>query len=60
MYCNPRLIYKEEMDWYTITTHLKASGYYFQTGFRCIGVLGIPVSPSTLVRGMRTAGFASL
>jgi hypothetical protein len=49
MSCNPHLIYKEEMDCYTITTHLKTSDYYFQTGFRCIGVLGIPVSSSTLV-----------
>jgi hypothetical protein len=45
---------------YAITTHLKTSGYYFQTDFRCIGVLGIPVSSSTLVRGMRAAGFSSL
>jgi len=48
------------MDCYTITTHLKTSDYYFQTGFRCIGVLGIPVSSSTLVRGMRPARFSSL
>ena len=38
----------------------KNSDYYFQTGFRRIGVLGIPVSSPTLVRGMRTAGFSSL
>jgi hypothetical protein len=48
------------MDCYAITTHLKTSGYYFQTGFRCIGVLGIPVSSSMLVRGIKTAGISSL
>jgi len=37
------------MDCYAITIHLKTSGYYFQTDFRCIGILGIPVSFSTLV-----------
>jgi hypothetical protein len=60
MFCNPHLLYKEEMDCYAITTHLKTSDYYFRTGFRCIGILGIPVSTSTLVRGMRTAGYSSL
>jgi hypothetical protein len=60
MSCNPHLLYREEMDCYAITTHLKTSDYYSQTDFRCIGVLGIPVSSSTLVREMTTAGFPSL